>query len=292
MTFDAKKDLTGHFNELPVGRTHNVVANEEMGYVVAVGAQPRNSTCRAGLIFIDMTDPSKPTTPGCASQDGYVHDAQCLKYRGPDKKYWGKDICYGYNEDTLTIYDVTEKDTGKTSIISRTSYEGASYTHQGWVLDVNWQEYLLLDDELDEVDLAAPASDGFPVTYIWDIRSLESPKQTGIFKSTVKSIDHNQYVVNNLAYQSHYGAGLRVLDVSSVPKDPSGKGVCEVGFFDVFPEDDGAEGGGLVEFVGTWSSYAMFRSGYVFINTIERGAFVVKLTSRSCGKKGGWPWSP
>lgn len=29
--------------------------------------------------------------------------AQCLIYRGPDKKYFGTDICYGYNEDTLTM---------------------------------------------------------------------------------------------------------------------------------------------------------------------------------------------
>lgn len=47
-------DLTGHFNELPVGRSHNVVVNEELEYAVAVGAQPRNSSCASGLIFIDL----------------------------------------------------------------------------------------------------------------------------------------------------------------------------------------------------------------------------------------------
>lgn len=54
--------------------------------------------------------------------------AQCLKYKGPDTKYLGRDICYGYNEDTLTIYDVT--DPANSEIISVTSYEGATYTHQ------------------------------------------------------------------------------------------------------------------------------------------------------------------
>lgn len=44
-------------------------------------------------------------------------------------------ICYGYNEDTLTIYDVTnKKGTNAGKIISRTPYVGASYTHQGWVI--------------------------------------------------------------------------------------------------------------------------------------------------------------
>jgi len=158
----------------------------------------------------------------------------------------------------------------------------APYTHQGWVLDVNNQEYLLLDDELDEEDASGPAADGYPVTFIWDIRSLAAPKQTGTYKSSTKSIDHNQYVIDNIVYQSHYGAGLRVLDVSSIPKTPTGKSVCEIGFFDIYPEDDTATGGGNVAFVGTWSSYAYFKSGYIFINTIERGAWVVKLTKKTC----------
>lgn len=96
-------DLTGHFNDLPIGRSHNVVVNEELEYAVAVGAQPRNSSCASGLIFIDLKDITNPTSPGCAAGDGYVHDAQCLVYRGPDEKYAGRDICYGYNEDTLTM---------------------------------------------------------------------------------------------------------------------------------------------------------------------------------------------
>ena len=276
----SQDDLTGHFTDLPAGRTHNVVINEERGYAVSVGAQPRNSTCQAGLIFIDLSDPSNPTSPGCAAGDGYVHDAQCLVYRGPDERYDGREICYGYNEDTLTIYDTEEKDV--TKIISRVTYEGASYTHQGWVLDPENQEYLVLDDELDEEDAVGPSADGFPVTFIWDIRDLENPKQTGYYKSPVRSIDHNHYVHGGFIYQSHYGAGLRVLDGRSIPEDPTGGSICEVAHFDIYPEDDEAEGGGIVEFVGTWSSYALFDSGFIFVNTIERGAWVVKLQNLSC----------
>lgn len=101
--FSGEDDITGHFNALPIGRSHNVAVNEELDYAVAVGAAPRTSACRSGLIFIDLSDPANPTSPGCASGDGYVHDAQCLVYRGPDTAYAGRDICYGYNEDTLTM---------------------------------------------------------------------------------------------------------------------------------------------------------------------------------------------
>jgi choice-of-anchor B domain-containing protein len=243
-----------------------------------------------------MKNPSKPTSPGCAPQDGYVHDAQCIVYRGPHKKYYGRDICYGYNEDTLTIYDVTnKKGPNAASIISRTPYVGASYTHQGWVLDPMWQTHLVMDDELDEGELdpnrthpESPAADGFPVTYIWDITNLEKPKNTGYYKSSVRSVDHNQFVYDGLAYQSNYQAGLRILDVSSIPFAPSGKQVKEIAYFDTFPEDDNEEGGGIAVWdAGTWSHYT-FPSGYIVINTIDRGAFVVKMNKfrgRGRGKR-------
>jgi choice-of-anchor B domain-containing protein len=229
VTFSNNGDLTGHFKGLPNGRTHNVVTNPETNFIYAVGAQPRTDKCKSGIIFIDITDPSKPTSPGCASEDGYVHDAQCLIYRGPDSEFEGHEICYGYNEDSLTIYDVTDKKAPV--ILSNSSYEGAAYTHQGNVLDPMNQQFLLLDDEYDEYDKVGPAIPGHPITYIWDISSLRAPKQTGLYKSGAKGIDHNQYVANGFAYQSNYGTGFRVLDVRSIPDDPTGAGVKEVGFF-------------------------------------------------------------
>lgn len=74
-TFSTLTDLTGLFTDLPIGRSHNVVVNEELNYAVAVGAAPRNSSCGGGLIFIDMTDPTKPFSPGCAPQELVNHQA-------------------------------------------------------------------------------------------------------------------------------------------------------------------------------------------------------------------------
>lgn len=50
------------------------------------------------------------------------------------------------------------------------------------------------------------------VVYIWDISDLENPVNTGYHKATTRSIDHNLYVHDGLAYQSN----VRV----------SGKGAC------------------------------------------------------------------
>jgi choice-of-anchor B domain-containing protein len=97
-----------------------------------------------------VTDPANPKSAGCASEDGYVHDAQCLTYIGPDAAYNGSDICYSFNENSFTIYNITEPSTPE--IISSTGYYGVSYSHQGWVIDEFDQRYVLLDDELDEMN--------------------------------------------------------------------------------------------------------------------------------------------
>ncbi|KAH7311336.1 hypothetical protein B0I35DRAFT_377428 [Stachybotrys elegans] len=286
-------DLTGHWDDLPVGRTHNIVVNHELNYAVAVGSVAGNATirvrdprlmpCRGGLIFLDISDPTNVTSPGCAGGDGYVHDAECVVYRGPDEKYYGRDICYAYNEDTLTIFDVTDKVGNVTNIISISDFPGAQYIHQGVVNNITWQEYLFLDDEFDERDAkVGPMTQGLPTTHIFDIRNLEAPVYTGYYAGKTRSIDHNQYVYDGYLYQSNYGNGLNVLDARSVTEDPTGASICEAGFFDIYPEDDENEGGGTVAFLGSWSSYAGFKSGFIMVHTIERGTFVVKMTSKAC----------
>jgi hypothetical protein len=44
----------------------------------------------------------------------------------------------------------------------------------------------------------------------------------------------------------------------------------------VHPEDD-AKGGEAV-FGGVWSTYPYFESGYLLVNTLERGLFVLKIS--------------
>ena len=84
-----------------------------------------------GLHIIDVNEPKNPKFVSCYYEDGYTHDAQCVVYQGPDTEFQGQEICFNYNEDTVTIIDVTDKKHIKQ--ISRTSYERHFYTHQ-----VNW----------------------------------------------------------------------------------------------------------------------------------------------------------
>ncbi|KAJ7146554.1 hypothetical protein C8R44DRAFT_724316 [Mycena epipterygia] len=233
--------------------------------IVAVGSVPRNHSCAAGLIFVDVIDSTNPTSAGCAGADGYRPMSDLLRPAHGVRRI---------NEDSFTIYHIT--DPAKALITSTTPYYGVSYSHQGWVVDERDQSYLLLDDELDEVFQREWVNNLHTVTYIWDIKGLTKPVHTGHYSSPVKSIDHNIYVHNGWAYESNYGSGLRIVDVSSVAKDPTGGAFTEVAFFDVHPEDDDV--GGEATFTGSWSVYPYFESGYIVINSIERGLFVVKYS--------------
>lgn len=123
-TFNRDTDLLGLFDDLPIGRAHNVVVDWDNEYAIAVGAQPRNQTCAAGLEYIDLSDPTNPFKPGCAASDGYTHDAQCVNYNGPDSRYLGRNICVAYNEDSITIWDSTDK--ANSTMIGRLEYPGES----------------------------------------------------------------------------------------------------------------------------------------------------------------------
>ncbi|KAK8856533.1 regulatory P domain-containing protein [Apiospora arundinis] len=261
--------LTAHFDGF--GSSHNVVANEETNMIYVVGTE-RSLPCRAGLWMIDVFHPERPQDMGCVSSDGYVHDAQCVIYKGPQVAYQGREICFNYNEDALTIVDVTRKPTPV--MLSRTTYKGATYTHQGWLANAD-MTYLLLDDELDEQRQNGPAADQRTTTYVVDITDLKNPVFKSVYKSPQKSIDHNQYVIDGVSYQSNYGSGLRIVDVRSVGRDEgASSGFMEAGYFDCRPEDDAV--GGQATFDGSWSVYPYFKSGYILLNSIERGVFSLK----------------
>ena len=169
-----------HYGEF--GSSHNIVINEETGFLYSVGSR----TCTSGLHVVNIRDPTNPQFAGCFGEDGYVHDAQCVVYRGPDERYQGREICFCYNENTLTIVDVEDKESMK--ILSREPYVDAQYTHQGWLNDA--QSHLLMNDELDELRGRSPNTR----TLIWNVENLEEPILVNAFYSKKEATDHNLYI--------------------------------------------------------------------------------------------------
>ena len=248
-----------------IASAHNLVINEETGFAYAVGSNSGGTTCGGGLHMIDIRTPATPVFAGCftdvltgRSGTGYTHDAQCVIYHGPDTDYTGREICIGSNETMISIADVTDK--ANPVAISRVSYPGAAYIHQGWLTEDH--RYFFQDDELDELNQFTNRTR----TLVWDLSDLDDPLFFTDFLSSQASIDHNQYVRGNMLYQSNYSSGLRIYNIADVETP------VEVGYFDTRPTD------ASIAFTGSWSNYPYFESGIVAVSSIDEGLFLVRPT--------------
>jgi choice-of-anchor B domain-containing protein len=236
--------------------THNIVANTDSGYLYLVGGNIQNG----GLVALSTADPENPTIAG-AWGVMYVHDAQVITYEsGP---YAGREIAYclsgfsgGSSQTGLRIVDVTDKNNMFT--ISTVSWEGARYSHQGWLSED--RQLLYINDELDEGNTVSVTT-----TRVFDVSDITDPTFQGIFTTGLPAIDHNLYTHNGMIFQSNYRSGLRVFETSD-PVNPT-----EIAYFDTYPSDNNNG------FNGTWSNYPFLPSGTILISDIERGLFMVRI---------------
>ncbi len=251
---------SGHYSGL--GQSHNIAINEETGFLYAVGfRQSGNYSCnRGGLHILDLSDPKSPVFAGCFDEDGYTHDAQCVIYRGPDEDYHGMEICFNSNEDEVVIVDVNDKNDMK--LISKTTYDGVRYTHQGWLTEDH--RFFIHNDELDELSAGHNTR-----TFIWDVKDLDAPVLLDYFEHDQPSIDHNLYTRGKYIYESNYTSGLVILDTVGISKGSLKK----VAFFDTYLSNNAAS------FSGNWSNYPYFPSGNIVVSDISNGLFVVKMQS-------------
>lgn len=247
-----------------INSAHNIVINEETGYAYAVGTSGGGETCGGGLHMVDIREPKAPKFAGCFSDPqtgrastGYSHDAQCVKYKGPDQDYQGREICIGANETHISVADVTDKASPKA--VSRASYPNVGYAHQGWFTED--QRYWLMDDELDELSGTLPGTR----TLIWDLSDLDDPVLLKEWYGATRATDHNLYIKGTTMYNSNYVAGLRVVDISDV-RNPK-----EVGYFDTVPEGENEPG-----FGGSWSNYPFFSSGTIVVTSGREGVFFLR----------------
>lgn len=242
-----------------VSSVHNMVINEETAFAYCVGS----TTCRGGLHVVDISDPKNPTFAGCYDEDGYTHDAQIVIYDGPDERFQGAEIAFNFNEDTLTIVDVSNK--ANMTMLSRTPYDRNMYTHQGWL--TKDMRFIASNDELDET-YALKEEDKYTRTLLWDVSNLNAPVLTGTHIAGVKSVDHNLYIRDGKIFASQYNSGLRILDASDMASGEA----PELAYFDTAPYSEG------VSFNGAWSNYPFFESGSIVLSNIETGLFILKPT--------------
>ncbi len=245
-----------------INSAHNIVLNEQTGFAFVVGASGGGETCGGGLHMLDLSEPGRPAFAGCFFDGetgrrgtGYSHDAQCVVYHGPDEAYQGREICLGSNETALSISDVSDKDNPVS--ISIADYPNVAYAHQGWLTEDH--RFFYMNDEGDEPQGLVEGTR----TLIWDLEDLDEPVLAGEYIAQTPDTDHNLYIRDNLMYQSNYGAGLRILDITN-RIEPE-----EIAYFDNSPY------GGA-----SWSNYPYFASGVIVMTSTGDGLFIVRNTAR------------
>jgi choice-of-anchor B domain-containing protein len=247
-----------------IASAHNLAVNEETGFAYTVGNSGGGRGC-GSIHMIDLNDPANPRFAGCYTDPsiglgaaGQTHDAQCVLYRGPDERYAGREICFGFGETAISIGDVTDK--SAPVVVGNASMPNTAYIHQGWLTEDH--RYLYVNDELDEMNGLTDRTR----TMIWDVAELDDPVLAGFYFADSNATDHNLYVRGDLMYQSNYAAGLRVIDISD-PVNPR-----EVGFFDTAPFAEDVPG----FFDGSWSNFPFFRSGNILVTSHKQGLFILK----------------
>lgn len=242
-----------------VTRVHTLFINPDTGFAYANGSEG----CETGVHMIDVRNPRRPVFAGCFAYDSggskYVHDIQCVLYRGPDRRFRGREICFASNPQSLQIVDVTDKRAPR--LLGQAGYPDSGFMHQGWLTEDH--HYFLMDDEYDEARLAKNTT-----THIWDVSDLTAPNRFAVYTANTRATDHNQYVRGGFVYQANYQAGLRILDLARI-----GEGVLtEAAYFDTAP---GLDAPGTS---GAWGLYPFFPSGNVAVSSTDRGLFILRKT--------------
>ncbi|MEZ4241494.1 MAG: choice-of-anchor B family protein [Myxococcota bacterium] len=239
-----------------LGNSHTITIDTTDGILSANGS----NTCGAGLHLIDLADPLNPVFLGCYDRGGYVHDAQCVAYTGPDPDHAGARLCVTGNAFAGIVDMVDVTDATDPRRIADLTYDGAVVAHQGWLTED--QRYFVFGDEYDE-----PLTGTTTLTHVFDFTDLDNPVYIGAFDHGTPNIDHQIYVLGDYAYQSNYTRGLEVVDLTGVATAD----LQVVAWFDTYPSTDDPV------FEGTWANYPYLPSGTIPVSGIEDGLFLVKV---------------
>lgn len=237
------------------GSAHSIDSNPETNHVFINGSLALNGM----PVILDVSTPLAPLPVGVIADDGYTHDSLCRTYEGPDAAYQGHEICFNFNEDSITIYDVTASPAAPEQL-ARLTYDTSGYVHSGAMTTDH--ATLISTDEGDESESQGPTS-----LYVWDIRELSAPTLINRWITNTGSIDHNIYSEAKALYHANYVDGFRIIDLSQAAK---GK-LREVAYFDTMP---------LVStptFDGAWAVYPYLPSGNVIVGDMTgQGFFIVR----------------
>lgn len=222
---------------------------DDQGYLYISGGVPGNVR-----IYNLNPDPVNPTLVWEDMTGEASHDIAVIRGR-----------LYDFHRYSGTfIYDVSNPE--NPVLIGFVDYIGEipgssgddrfAFNHNGWVTEDD--RYLFITDE-------KRFGDG-PGIVIYDISNLSQISRVGeILVAGARS--HNIYIVNNLAYVSHYGDGFHVYDVSNPPNP------VLLDKYNTNLNNTDAENG----FFGAFGVYPFATSGNIYVSDMNNDLFVFKV---------------
>jgi len=223
--------------------SHNIFIDTTNGMLYAEG----NSSEPVRVLSLD-----NPTVPvqisyfGIECHDVFVRDTLAF-------------ISEGYS-GSFGIYSVS--DPYAPVLVQRIVVPSAGYCHNAWSNEDN--TLLMTTEETQGKTMK-----------VWDISDLSNISMTDEILAP-DGLAHNTHIKNGYAYVSHYGDGLRIIDIS----DP--QNIFEAGYYDTFP----GTGGG---YVGAWGAFPFFDSGKVLISDMSTGLYVVTFSGAVVSLPGNNP---
>lgn len=202
---------------------HNIFIDENSGILYA---SPGSGSDPA--IAYSLANPVAPvqlSTFGIHNHDAYARNNIVYLSEGWDGSF--------------SIYDLSTPTSP--SLLARLNIPSAGYVHNAWTTEDG--NYLMTTEE----------TNGKTVKF-WNIQNLGNITLESEYLATPGGIAHNAHIKGSYAYLSHYGDGLRILDISN----PSS--ISEIGFYDT---------------QSAWGAWPYFNSGKILISDIQNGLYVV-----------------
>ena len=228
-------DLSGLPESVSVANTytgfrtsHNLFIDTERGILFAEGnpSQP--------VRIFTLEDPVNPVQVSSLG-------VECHDIMGQDGLLYVSEGGHG----TIGVFNYD--DPANPTLVARFGIPRAGYVHNAWLTE-------------DGNTLMTTEETPGKTMKIWDVSDLQNVKLLSEYIAPSK-LAHNTHIKGNYAYISHYGSGLRIVDISN-PAQP-----VEVAYH---TKTDANPSG----FVSAWGAFPFFDSGKVLISDIEEGLFV------------------
>ncbi|MCB9092396.1 MAG: choice-of-anchor B family protein [Halobacteriovoraceae bacterium] len=211
--------------------SHNIFIDEERGILFAEGNMSRP------VFIFSLDDPENPVLLshfGVECHDIYARDGLAYISEG--------------GHGTIGIYSYA--DPSNPTLVSRFEIEDAGYVHNAWLSEDG--NYLMTTEENSGKTMKLFDVSNFDNVFLVD--EVIAPNE----------LAHNTHIKGDFAYVSHYGAGLRIYDLSSPYQ------IEEAAWW--MKADEPGKG-----FVDAWGAFPFFESGKVIVSDISDGLFVFEF---------------